>query len=531
MSNRPRVPAPGRRTVLRGSLLASAAAAVPTTLAAAPAFALSGRPSAAWGVQVGEVTASSALVWVRSDRPARMLVETSATESFRRARRWHGPLVGARTDFTGTTPLYGLPAGEQVHYRVTLADPHDPRRTGKPVYGTFRTAPARRREGVRFLWSGDIAGQGWGINPDIGGYVVYEEMRRLDPDFFLCSGDNIYADGVLEPSVALPDGRTWRNITTLEKSKVAETLDEYRGNFRYNLLDDNLRAFNAQVPSVIQWDDHEVRNNWYPGQILDDVRYTEKNVDLLAARSMRAFREYFPASALHGSSAHGSSREGRMHRVVRHGPLLDVFVLDMRSFRNANSPGRQPDDTTGILGAEQLSWLKRELAQSRAVWKVIAADMPLGLVVPDGATNFEAVAQGDPGSPLGRELQIAELLRYIKHRRITGTVWLTADVHYTSAQHYSPERAAFKDFAPFWEFVSGPLAAGGFPANALDGTFGPERVFVRAPDRANVSPMESPQFFGEVDIDGGSGELTVRLRAQGGTVLFTKVLQPGRTGQ
>ncbi|MFD6275339.1 alkaline phosphatase D family protein [Streptomyces sp. NPDC060209] len=525
MSNRPLIPAPGRRTVLRGSLLASAAVAVPAAVTA-PAFALSGRPSASWGVQVGDVTASSALVWVRSDRPARMVVETSATESFRRARTWHGPLIGARTDFTGTTPLHGLPAGEQVHYRVTLADPHDPRRTGKPVYGTFRTAPAVRRDGVRFLWSGDIAGQGWGINPDIGGYRVYDEMRRLDPDFFLCSGDNIYADGVLEPSVTLPDGRIWRNITTLEKSKVAETLDEYRGNFRYNLLDDNLRAFNAQVPSIIQWDDHEVRNNWYPGQILDDARYTEKNVDLLAARSMRAFREYFPVPTLQGAP-----NERRMHRVVRHGPLLDVFVLDMRSFRNANSPGRRPDDTTGILGSEQLNWLKRELSQSRAVWKVIAADMPLGLVVPDGATDFEAVAQGDPGAPLGRELQIAELLRHIKHRRITGTVWLTADVHYTSAQHYAPERAAFKDFAPFWEFVSGPLAAGSFPANALDGTFGPDRVFVRAPDRANVSPMEQPQFFGEVDIDGGSGELTVRLRAQGGTVLFSKVLQPGRTGQ
>ncbi|MET8173768.1 alkaline phosphatase D family protein [Streptomyces clavifer] len=535
MPKRPRTPAPDRRAVLRGSLIASAAFAVPASVTAAPAFALSGRPNAAWGVQVGDVTASSALVWVRADRPARMLVETSSTESFRRARRWHGPLIGARTDFTGTTPLYGLPAGEQVHYRVTLSDPHDPRRTGKPVYGTFRTAPAGRRDGVRFLWSGDIAGQGWGINPDIGGYRVYDEMRRLDPDFFLCSGDNIYADGVLEPSVTLPDGRIWRNITTPEKAKVAETLDEYRGNFRYNLLDDNVRAFNAQVPSVIQWDDHEVRNNWYPGQILDDVRYTEKNVDLLAARSMRAFREYFPAPG-HGSNPRGASPrgpagEGRMHRVVRHGPLLDVFVLDMRSFRNANSPGRQPDDTTGILGTQQLSWLKREMSRSRAVWKVIAADMPLGLVVPDGATDYEAVAQGDPGAPLGRELQIAELLRFIKHNRITGTVWLTADVHYTSAQHYSPEQAAFKDFAPFWEFVSGPLAAGGFPANALDGTFGPERVFVRAPDRANVSPMESPQFFGQVDIDGGSGELTVRLRAQGGTVLFSKVLQPGRTGQ
>ncbi|MEV6398129.1 alkaline phosphatase D family protein [Streptomyces sp. NPDC051907] len=525
MSPISRSSSPDRRSVLRGTVAASAALALPAA-AAAPALARSGRPNAAWGVQTGDVTSSSGLVWARSDRPARMIVETSATESFRRAHRWHGPLLGPGTDFTGTASLRGLPAGEQVHYRVTLADPDDPRRTGEPVYGTFRTAPARRREGVRFVWSGDIAGQGWGINPDIGGFRAYEEMRRLDPDFFLCSGDTVYADGVIAPSVTLPDGRIWRNVTTEEKSRVAQTLGDFRGNFRYNLLDENVRRFNAQVPTVVQWDDHEVRNNWYPGQILDDPRYTEKNVDVLAARSLRAFGEYFPVSTL---SPRGS--EGRVHRVVRYGPLLDVFVLDMRTHRNANSPGRQSDDPQGILGAEQLAWLKRELSRSRAVWKVLAADMPIGLVVPDGAANFEAVAQGDPGTPLGRELQIAELLRFVKHRRITGTLWLTADVHYTSAQHYAPERAAFKDFAPFWEFVSGPLAAGGFPANALDGTFGPDRVFVRAPERANVSPMESPQHFGEVDVDGDSGELTVRLRAEGGTVLFSKVLQPGRVGQ
>ncbi|MEU9860293.1 alkaline phosphatase D family protein [Streptomyces sp. NPDC047971] len=519
---------PARRSVLRGSLAASAALTLGGAAASAPALALSGRPRAAWGVQTGDVTSSSGLVWVRSDRPARMIVETSASESFRRVHRHVGPLLGAGSDFTGTTALRGLPAGEQIHYRVTLADQDDPRRTGEPVVGTFRTAPARRRDGVRFLWSGDIAGQGWGINPDIGGFRAYEEMRRLNPDFFLCSGDTIYADGPLQPTVTLPDGRIWRNVTTPEKAKVAETLDEYRGNFRYNLLDHHVRAFNAQVPSIVQWDDHEVRNNWYPGQILDDARYTEKDVDVLAARASRAFAEYFPVSTLH---ARGGAVEGRMHRVVQYGPLLDVFVLDMRSYRNANSPGRQADDTTGILGSEQLAWLKRELSRSRAVWKVLAADMPLGLVVPDGSADIEGIAQGDPGAPLGRELQIAELLRFIKHRRITGTLWLTADVHHTSAQHYAPERAAFQDFAPFWEFVSGPLAAGGFPASRLDATFGPERVFVRAPERANLSPMETPQYFGEVDIDGGSGELTVRLRAEGGTVLFSRALQPGRVGQ
>ncbi|MEU6575723.1 alkaline phosphatase D family protein [Streptomyces sp. NPDC046805] len=524
-------PFPGRRSVLRGSLAASAAFTVPTALGAAPAFALSGRPGAGWGVQVGDVTSDSGLVWVRSDRPARMVVETSATESFREPHRWHGPLLGPDTDFTGTTRLRGLPAGEQIHYRVLLADPDDPRRTGEPVTGTFRTVSARRRDGVRFLWSGDLAGQGWGINPDFGGYRIYDAMARLDPDFFLCSGDNIYADGPVAATQALPGGGTWRNITTEEKAKVAETLAEFRGNFRYNLLDENLKRFNAQVPSVVQWDDHEVRNNWYPGEVISgsDTRYTEKSVDVLAARARRAFSEYFPVSTLRPGA-----KEGRVYRVLRQGPLLDVFVLDMRTYRNANSPDDQTVDPQGILGREQLEWLKAELSRSRAVWKVIAADMPIGLVVPDateGRPNIEAVAQGDPGAPLGRELQIAELLRYIKHRRITGTLWLTADVHHTSAQHYQPARAAFTDFEPFWEFVSGPLNAGAFPANALDATFGPERVFVKAPTASNVSPAGGYQFFGEVDIDGGSGELTVRLREQDGTVLFTQTLQPGRVGQ
>ncbi|MGW3988689.1 alkaline phosphatase D family protein [Streptomyces sp. NPDC004830] len=513
-----------RRSVLRGTLAASAALSLPTALGSAPAFARSGRPNAAWGVQAGDVTCDSGLVWVRSDRPARMIVETSATESFRHPRRWHGPLLGPGTDFTGTTRLRGLPSGEQIHYRVSLADPDDPRRTGEPVTGTFRTASARRRDGVRFVWSGDLAGQGWGINPELGGYTIYNAMAALDPDFFLCSGDNIYADGPIAETVTLPDGRTWRNVTTEEKSKVAETLAEFRGNFRYNLLDENLRAFNARVPSVVQWDDHEVVNNWYPGEILTDGRYTEKRVDVLAARARRAFSEYFPVSTLRRP-------DGRVYRVQHHGPLLDVFVLDMRTHRNANSPGDQPVDEQGILGREQLEWLKRELSRSRAVWKVIASDMPIGLVVPDGKTDVEAVAQGDPGRPLGRELQIAELLRHVKHRRITGTVWLTADVHHTSAQHYLPSRAAFTDFAPFWEFVSGPLNAGAFPASALDGTFGPDRVFVKAPATGNVSPAGGYQFFGEVDIDGHSGELTVRLREQDGTVLYTKVLQPGRVGQ
>ncbi len=50
MSHRP---FPARRSVLRGTLAASAALTVPVALGAAPALALSGRPKAGWGVQAG----------------------------------------------------------------------------------------------------------------------------------------------------------------------------------------------------------------------------------------------------------------------------------------------------------------------------------------------------------------------------------------------------------------------------------------------------------------------------------------------
>ena len=40
----------------------------------------------------------------------------------------------------------------------------------------------------------------------------------------------------------------WRNVVTEDKSQVAQTLAQFRGNYKYNLLDDHLRSFNAQVP-------------------------------------------------------------------------------------------------------------------------------------------------------------------------------------------------------------------------------------------------------------------------------------------
>lgn len=515
-----------RRSFLLGA--AGLAGALPSIASAAPAraatFVRSAAPRLTHGVMSGDVTRSGGVVWARADRPARMFVQLSPTGGFSardRVRTVRGPLLLPDSDFTGRAVLRGLPAGSDVPFRVVLADPDAERPHGDHAEGSFRTAP-RHDDDVRFLWSGDQAGQGWGRNPDIGGFPIFDAMLARDPDFFLHSGDSIYADGPITGDVTLPDGRIYRNVLEEAKTHVAETLDDFRGAYKYNLADAAMQRFNARVPFVNQWDDHEVHNNWYPGQILGDARYTEKNVDVLAARAFRAWKEFFPVSPL-------TADRNRVYRTLSHGPLLDVFVIDMRTYKDPNTPGLEPGAPAaldGILGTEQARWLVRSLAASKATWKVIAADMPIGLIVPDGPVDIEAVAQGDGGVPLGRERQIAWILQQIHRRGIENTLWLTADVHYTAAHHYDPAKASFTDFAPFWEFVSGPMHAGAFGPNRLDPTFGPTAAFVAAPPRANASPLEGYQFFGEVNIDGDSKRLTVDLRDLSGASLWSVTLDP-----
>jgi alkaline phosphatase D len=158
--------------------------------------------------------------------------------------------------------------------------------------------------------------------------------------------------------------------------------------------------------------------------------------------------------------------------------------------------------------------------------------MPIGLLVPydvDRKFGWEAIAQGDNGQPRGRELEIADILSFIKRAGVRNTVWLTADVHYTAAHYYDPNKAAFQDFEPFWEFVSGPLHAGTFGPADLDGTFGPQLMYVKAPSKEqgqNLPPSFDMQFFGHVAIDGANEVMTVTLKDWNDQSLWSTKLEP-----
>jgi alkaline phosphatase D len=117
----------------------------------------------------------------------------------------------------------------------------------------------------------------------------------------------------------------------------------------------------------------------------------------------------------------------------------------------------------------------------------------------------------------------------MKRANIRNTVWLTADVHYTAAHYYDPNKAVFQDFEPFWEFVSGPIHAGTFGPNTLDNTFGPQLVYIKAPTKEqgqNLSPALGLQFFGLVAIDGATEVMTVTLKDADDHALWSTKLEP-----
>ena len=247
----------------------------------------------------------------------------------------------------------------------------------------------------------------------------------------------------------------------------------------------HLRAFNAEVPMVAQWDDHEVLNNWYPTEVLgaagNDARYTEKQ--RRRARRARASRR---SSTTPRSAA--SARDPRqVYRVVRRGPLAEVFVLDCRSYRGPNT--RQPPAAARPGRPRMLAATQLRLARGGAG--------ALDRDVEDHRLR-SADRRGRAGRPAAgrlRQRRPADARPRARDRgaargaqapRASATcLFVTADVHYAAAHRYDPARATYTDFDPFWEFVAGPLHAGTFGPGALDATFGPEAVFTSVAPKPN----------------------------------------------
>ncbi len=163
-----------RRSFLRTTAASSLVLAMPAVSRAGS------RPVFTHGVQSGDVDMSSGMIWTRTDRPARVMMEVATTESFADARSLTAMDAIPESDMAIKRLVTGLPADQDIFYRFTAHDLSDINATSEPIVGRFRTAPTARRD-IRFAWSGDTAGQGWGIDDD--GMLTYATMAQARARF------------------------------------------------------------------------------------------------------------------------------------------------------------------------------------------------------------------------------------------------------------------------------------------------------------------------------------------------------------
>jgi alkaline phosphatase D len=329
----------------------------------------------------------------------------------------------AEMDYTLTVPLEGLSPATYYRYHVTIGYGDQSKREspGKiAAKGNFLTLPDDNTSAaVTFAWSGDLGGQGR-CRQGVRGYPIFDVIYQQEIDFFLFLGDTIYADHLC-PSPPNEPGADFK----------ATTLQTYRLRHRYQRGAEALQQFLRTVPVYAVWDDHEVRDN-YSGPF---------EPHMPAGR--QAFREYWPISS-------PEEDPNRMHRSVRYGANLELFILDTRQYRSRNEDQDGPDKT--MLGSTQLQWLLDALRTSTATWKVIATSVPLS--VAKGGVGNDGWGSDSNGVGFERERQV--IVNAILEQRLKNVVFLAGDVHWVQANAYDPDQDGNIDFH---EYMAGPLSA------------------------------------------------------------------------
>ena len=387
-----------------------------------------------YGVTAGEISSGSAIVWARSDKAGRVVLQVARDRRFRRSLKLYLLRARSSDDYTVQRRVSRLAAGKRYYYRFL-------RGRSKSATGTFVTAPrSSSTSAVEFGYTGDTdfspaPGQ---TRPYWNNGEIFQRLRAERNHFNIHFGDTIYSDsevpGRLNP-IALSVRQKWAKYKT-------------------NLGNRQLRALRSAAGFYSHWDDHEFVNDFSPNE---NTFSNNVNIDgrTLYNRGVAAFRDYAPVRY--------TSTDG-LYRSVRWGANVELFFLDQRSFRSAkadeggvcNNPQTgQPDDaptapqttrntfgaifpSTGLsqpvspaclaairspsrtyLGRRQMTRFKAAINRSKATWKIIMNELAIQqyYVLPyDRWEGYEAERQ--------------ELLRFLQGN-VKNTIFLTTDVHAT----------------------------------------------------------------------------------------------------
>jgi len=189
------------------------------------------------------------------------------------------------------------------------------------------------------------------------GYPALEAIRKLEPDFFVGTGDNVYFDHPAQNQ----KGNRWTGQAWSDRAK---TEAEMRRKYHEQFVQPRYVDLFADVPTYWEVDDHDYRYN-----------DCDNSGDKMPTPEMgaRNFREQLPVVDPQDPAAltYGTFRISRD---------LQIWLVEGRLYR---SPNRMPDGPEKtIWGEAQKRWLKETLLASDATFKILISPTPL--VGPDG---------------------------------------------------------------------------------------------------------------------------------------------------
>ena len=431
-------PTPTRREVLGAGLAGAAALALPLPAGAARRVK---RPLAAagsfpCGVVAGQPGLASVTLGAQVDgleRTSRLVVEVARDRDFRNVVHRQGVLATAEHGFHPKTRVNGrrLRPGEEYFYRFAT------RTTSSPV-GRFRTArPADSQEPLKI---GFFSCQQY-ID---GFYPGHRGLAEEDCDLIVCLGDYIYES----------NGSAVRtDSTSTGENGQCETLADYRAKYRLYRSDPHLQAMHASAAFVATWDDHEVEDN-HAGSHPGTTRERRIPYERRRENAYQAFFEVMPIERIL------SEESDRVYRKVTIGGMVDLFMLDLRQYRDDQGCDDTPavpcpessDPKRTLMGAAQKRWLKDGLESSRGAWKVLGSSIEM--MAWDTAPGLPANPDGWDGYAAERR----ELLGHVREKGIKDVTVITGDIHPFVAGDVSPSGRG--DEAPVaTEFVGGSVTS------------------------------------------------------------------------
>lgn len=326
-------------------------------------------------------------------------------------------LTSLEKDFTVKTRVRGLQSRTFYYYRFSNGGEFT------SVVGRSKTTPSALDE-CSELKVGFVSCQ----SMSDGLYSVFNSLALEDLDVVLHLGDHIY-----EKEPGRPGG-----VDPLFGAE-AETVEDYRAKYRYYLSDPAYREVRRLFPWVDIWDDHEVADD-YAGSV------DRKKNKLKFGGAYQAFSEYMPFETQLEYGQEGVP-ELAIHRKISFGKKLEILATDSRQHRSPK-PGyrrgeRNRSDRT-MLGTDQKTWIKNQLVESEAQWKIIMTSVmmtPLRIGLKSQSQDFfaEKIFGESRSEEQGIYINLdqwdgftserSELLEFITQESIPNVVFIAGDVH------------------------------------------------------------------------------------------------------